>query len=291
MFGYGAHGAAAIDALAGLGVTPAAVVVPGNRRGADVDAVASRAAERGVPVLVQPPRAARAAFVDRLRAMSPELFLVWSYSMLLPDDVLALPRLGTVNVHTGLLPEYRGGHVLQWALLNGERETGVTLHYVDASVDTGPVIAETRFPIAPDDDAVSVKAKLQAAGSELLRAWWPRIADGTAPRIPQDETRARLWPMRRVEEGAIDLTKTAADVCRLVRALNANDPGAYLDVAGRRISIRRATPVPVATADGWCLHAADADVLVAEAWADGRRLDRSELLNLRDVVSNHSSGR
>jgi methionyl-tRNA formyltransferase len=290
-FGYGAHGIAGIDVLVDAGATIAAVVVPGNRSGADVDMVMARAAECGVPVMVQPPRSTRAAFVERLRALSPDLFLVWSYSMLLPPDLLEIPRLGTVNVHTGLLPEYRGGHVLQWALLNGEPETGVTLHYLDAGVDTGPIICATRFAIAADDDAVSVRVKLQHAGGALLREWWPRIADGTAPRTAQDPASGRLWPMRRVDEGRIDLSRSAAEVCRLVRALNANDPGAFVERGGERISIRRARAVASGGSDGWRLRAADADVLVLEAAIRGRRLDPSEMLELRELVPHPQPGR
>src|SRR5439155_9931615 len=150
-FGYGPFATAGIDALVASGARLAALVVPSNRTGADVELVRARAVHEGLPVWVQPPRDARAPFVDVLRSAAPDAIVVWSYSLLLPGDVLAVPRRGAVNVHTGLLPEYRGGHVLQWALLNGEHETGVTLHYMDEGLDTGPIVAQTRFPIADED--------------------------------------------------------------------------------------------------------------------------------------------
>jgi len=291
-FGLGPHGVEGIDVLASVGDGTAMVVVPSNREGPAVDHVIAAATRKGLPIARQPRRTGIASFVSYLRSLAPDVFVVWSYSMMIPQAVLDIPPLGTVNVHTGLLPEYRGGHVLQWALLNGERETGVTLHYMDAGVDTGPVIAERRFPIAAEDDALSVKEALKATGSALLREWWPRIANGTAPRTPQDESRARHWRLRTPEEGRIDLTRPAAEICRLVRALNSNDPGAYIEVGGRRISIVHAQPLPVASgATGGVLSAGDGGILVTEARIDGRPLEPSELSHLRDRVSQHQSAR
>ncbi len=132
----------------------------------------------------------------------------------------------------------------QWAIINGEREFGVTLHYVDDGVDTGPVIAERRFALDDTDDAQSVAGKLREAGSELLTTWWPRLIDGTAPRIPQDESRAKYWPLRTPEEGRVTWEMSAPAICRLVRALSANSPGAYVDVRGRRIRLRRTAVMP-----------------------------------------------
>ena len=168
--------------------------------------------------------------------------VVWSYSMILPQAVLDVPRLGVVNVHGGLLPEYRGGHVMQWAIINGEPETGVTLHYMDAGIDTGPVIADARFPIQVDDDAVRVRSNVKRFGADLLRRWWPEIAAGRAPRMPQDETRARYWPMRTPEEGRIDWTATNERICRLVRALACNEPGAFTVVTDTTLVVRRLRP-------------------------------------------------
>jgi methionyl-tRNA formyltransferase len=289
-FGYGPLALAGLDALAEADAKPSAVVVPGNRAGAGVDAVRLRAARDRIPVLIQPPRATVGPLVAELHRLATDVILVWSYSMRLPAEVLAVPRRGAVNVHSGLLPEYRGGHVIQWALINGEPETGVTLHYMDADIDTGPVIGQRRFPIGEDDDAVSVREKLKASGGALLKHWWPRIADGTAPRTPQDESRARRWPMRRPEEGLIDLSRSAASICRLVRALRANDPGAYLEVGGHRMSIKRAVPLVAGMHHGMAglrMAARDADILVSEAQLEGRLFVGTALEDLRALVSQH----
>jgi methionyl-tRNA formyltransferase len=281
VFGYGELGIAAARALTGAGARVGAIVVPSNRSGEDVDRVAAFAAEQGFPLWVQPPSRAIEPFVRQLQAAAPDVIAVWSYSMLLPQAVLAVPRLGAVNVHGGLLPDYRGGHVMQWALINGETQTGVTLHYMDAGIDTGPVIAEARFPIEADDDAVRVRSRLKTSGVDLLRRWWPQIAAGTAPRAPQDETRARYWRMRTVEDGRIDWTMTNERICRVVRALACNEPGAFVEVDGAIITIREARPVPatqttgqagtVGAADsrGVQVRAGDGDVLVTKLLVGG----------------------
>jgi methionyl-tRNA formyltransferase len=243
VFGYGPNGRESLRALDQLGVTPAAVVVPGNRTGHDIDVVRQFAGDRGWPVLEQPRRAALAPFLDTIRALRPDLLFVWSYSMLLPAELIGIAPLGAVNLHTGLLPEYRGGHVLNWAIINGERETGVTLAFLDEGVDTGPVIAERRFPIEWQDDAATVNEKLRVAGSELIRQWWPVIISGKAPRTPQDESRARYYRMRGPDDGRIDWTQSNTDIYNLVRALVAPWPGAFTDIDGRRIVIRRVQPV------------------------------------------------
>src|SRR3954464_633041 len=112
VFGYGPLALASLNTLERLGVTPEAVVVPGNRSGPDVDLVAAHVRARGWTLLVQPPRNAIGPFLDAVRRLKPDLLFVWSYSMLLPPELIALAPRGAVNMHGGLLPEYRGGHVM-----------------------------------------------------------------------------------------------------------------------------------------------------------------------------------
>jgi methionyl-tRNA formyltransferase len=291
-FGYGELGAAGVDALVARGAKLAAVVVPGNRHGPDVERMHQVAARERTALLVQPPRAGLRPFVEALRETAPELMVVWSYSMKLPAQLLAIPPLGAVNLHGGLLPEYRGGHVVQWALLNGERESGVTLHYMDEGIDTGPVIAERRFGLEDTDDAESVREKIRTAGSTLLAEWWPRLLDGTAPRVPQDESRARYWRMRMPEDGRIDWAMSATFVWRLVRALRCNTPGPFVEVAGRKVSIRGVEPtahlvaqappgeIVEAGPSGVRVAVGGGDILITAAELDGRTLPAAELAGL-----------
>jgi methionyl-tRNA formyltransferase len=292
-FGYGELGLAGLQTLLSIGAPVSNVIVPGNRSGPGVDLVREAAARCALPVLVQPPRRDIGPFVDTLRGVRPDLIIVCSYSMMLPPAVLAVPAKGAVNVHGGLLPQYRGGHVTQWAIINAEREFGVTLHYIDEGVDTGPVIAERRFALDEADDAYTVGAKLREVGSQLLTTWWPRLIDGTAPRVPQDESRAKYWPLRTPEEGRITWTMSAPAICRLVRALCANSPGAYVQLPEHRIRLRRALALPsldrhaqpgevvTVDADAVRVAAADGDVLIMAAVdMEGQRLAPGTLAEL-----------
>ena len=239
VFGYGPLALAALDALARIGVTPAAVVVPGNRQGADVDLVVTRARKQSLPLLVQPKRSALGPFLESLRALRPDVLLVWSYSMLLPPELIAVAPKGAFNLHGGILPAYRGGHVMNWAILNGERESGATLHYIDAGIDTGDVVADERFPIEQSDDAASVQGKLKAAGEALIAKWWPSIEQGTAPRTPQDESRARYYRMRTPDDGLVEWSQTNRQIYNLVRALSAPWPGAHTFAGDTKLVLRR----------------------------------------------------
>lgn len=250
VFGYGRLALAALDTFARLAVTPAAVVVPGNRQGAEVDMVAARAAEQGLPLLVQPKRAALAPFLETLRAIAPDVLFVWSYTMLLPAELIAVAPKGAVNLHGGILPEYRGGHVMNWTLINGEQESAATLHYLDAGIDTGPVIGEQRFPIGWRDDITSVQVELQAAGERLLERWWPSIAAGTAPKTPQDESRARYYRMRSADDGLVDWSRSNVAIYNLVRALTAPWPGAHTFCSGTKLVLRQVEPVAAGDATG-----------------------------------------
>lgn len=291
-FGYGELGVVGLDTLISAGAPVAAVVVPGNRAGDHVNLVRDAATHRHIPVLVQPSRRDVASFVEALRAIGPDVIIAWSYSMILPASVLAIPAHGAVNVHGGPLPEYRGGHVAQWAIINGEREFGVTLHYMDEGIDTGPIIDARRFPLDDIDDARSLRHRTQEAGSDLLRRWWPRIADGTAPRSPQDSSRATYWPIRTAEDGRIMWTMTAQSICRLVRALGCNTPGAYVEAAGGRVSIRQAEshlsrvanapPGQILAADRSSVRVAtmDGDLVISLAEIDGQPIETVALADL-----------
>lgn len=246
VFGYGRLALAALDTFERLGVTPVAVVVPGNRQGPDVDMVAARAGGKSWPLLVQPRRKDQAPFIAAIAALRPDLLFVWSYPMLLSPELIALAPKGAVNIHGAALPEYRGGHVMNWTILNGERESAATLHYLDAGIDTGPIVAEERFPIGDDDDIATVQQKLRAAGETLIEKWWPAIVQGTAPRLPQDESRAKYYRMRSADDGLVDWAGTNVEIRNLVRALVAPWPGAYTWCGATKLVLRRVVAVPTA---------------------------------------------
>jgi methionyl-tRNA formyltransferase len=183
----------------------------------------------GVPLLVQPrpDTSAYAEFVSDLRRLELDLIIVDSYSMRLPADVLAIPSRGAFNVHGALLPAYRGANPTQWALLNDERETGVTIHLMTEEFDAGDIVAQRRLRIRFDDTWVDIHARMRQTTEELLAEQVPRIIDGTYDRRPQDPAAARHFSRRHPEDGRIDWGASVLAIYNLVRALVAPNPGAF----------------------------------------------------------------
>ena len=173
--------------------TVAAVIGADNRPGDWTD-LARLADAHGVPFLRQPFKkdaARRADFIAAIANVGADLFVVNSYSMILDADWLTIPRLGVINVHGALLPNYRGANVLNWVLINGEAETGVTVHWMDKGIDTGDILLQERVAIAADDTALTLRDKLSTPVPLLLREAIAKIASGSPPRIPQNNEQAR----------------------------------------------------------------------------------------------------
>ena len=187
-------------------------------------------------------------FVDEVRALEPDLILVNSYSMRVRTELLGLPRLGCVNVHGGLLPEYRGSNPIQWALLNDETETGVTIHYMTEEFDQGDIIAQRTVPICFQDTWLDIRARLEEATEALLHEELPRILSGTNARSPQDESRARYYRRRSPEDGRMDWPRAVRDLYNLIRALVKPHPGAFYDSASQRVVLDRYLSIDEVTA-------------------------------------------
>lgn len=239
VFGYDRLLLASLEVLTGAEAEVAAVVVPSIRADALAGEVRAEVAARGFCTIEQPGKAAAEGFAERLAQLAPDLIFVWSYPMILPREVIEIPRLGCVNLHMGLLPQYRGVNGLKWALLNGESETGVTLHYMDEGVDTGDMIARASFPITGDDDLVSLMRKARYAGIHLLKNTWLGIADGSATRMPQDESIAGYYSSAMKPSREIDWSRPAAEIHNLIRASPPPFEGVYTFVRGERIVVRR----------------------------------------------------
>jgi methionyl-tRNA formyltransferase len=191
----------------------------GRKRELTPPPVKSFALEHGLPVL-QPERLRAADAVEAVAAYRPDLIVTAAYGQILPKAVLELPRLGCVNVHGSLLPKYRGGAPIQRCVINGEKVTGVTLMYMAEGLDTGDMIARVEVPITDEDTAGTMFGKLSAAGAELLAQWLPKLADGTAPRVPQNDAEATYAPNLTREDERIDWSGTARAVFNRVRGLN-----------------------------------------------------------------------
>jgi methionyl-tRNA formyltransferase len=180
--------------------------------------------------------------VEILRGTAPDLLFCVGWTQLLKKAVLELPRLGCLGFHASYLPAYRGRAPVNWAIINGERETGNTLMFLDEGVDTGDILAQRSFPIEDDDTCATVYEKVARSEDEMIREVMPLIHDGRMPRRPQDHAAATVMPRRRPEDGIVDWTRTTKQLHDWVRALTHPYPGAFTTLAGRRVWIWKASP-------------------------------------------------
>ena len=157
--------------------------------------------------------------LEEIRQMSPELIVVAAYGRLLPRKILELPAKGCINVHSSLLPKYRGAAPINWAVLNGEEETGVTIMYMAQELDAGDIIAQASTPIDPEETVESVHDRLAGLGARLLVQTVARLEAGTAERTPQDGERATYAPMLSRELSPIDWTRPAREIHDQIRGL------------------------------------------------------------------------
>jgi len=179
-------------------------------------------------------------FVGLIRGSAPDLILSFYYRRLLSKELLSLPRLGGVNLHGSLLPRYRGRSPVNWVLVNGETETGVTLHYMVEQADAGDIIAQRRVPIDIGDTALTLFHKVTAAGRELFEETFPLLKAGAAPRIPQDPRLATTFRGRRPEDGRVTWDEPATAIYNLVRAVTHPYPGAFTWINGHKLFIWQA---------------------------------------------------
>lgn len=198
-----------------------------------------------VPLLIQPRRASAEylAFVHEIIELQPDFILVNSYSMLLPQELLDIPRFGAINIHGALLPQYRGCNPMQWAIINNETETGVTMHHMDAGFDTGDIIAQKQVPLLFEDTWRNVQQRIGVATEELLVEEIPKIMAGTNSRTPQSGGQAQYWRRRKPEDGRFEWSWKAVDIYNLIRALVHPHPGAfYIDSNGNKTVIDHFVP-------------------------------------------------
>lgn len=238
VFLNGDRGLPVLDALCMDGHGVESIIVPANKTVKGLAEIAQRHGVRIWPVAdVNAPD-----FIAEMRVASPELFIIAGYSTIFRRPIYSLPRLGTINLHGGRLPEYRGGSPLNWQIINGENEAGISVIRVDDGIDSGPILAEGRIAIGASDTIATVHA---AANRQFPSLVLESIAslerDPGAGRV-QDESHACYWHQRNDEDGRIDPSRqTAKQIDRQVRALTRPYPGAYALLDGRRIRILQAS--------------------------------------------------
>jgi len=197
------------------------------------------AAERhGLPVL-QPEKLSQPDVLASLATAKPDVIAVAAFGQFLPRAVRDLPPLGCVNVHASLLPKYRGGAPIAWALIRGDTETGVTIMRITEGMDAGPMLLQRVIPIAPEDDAGTLHDRLADLGASALSDALAMLARGEAAWAAQDDTQATLAPKLRDEDCRLDLAGDPAALVNRVRGLTPA-PGAYLLWGGQRLKVSRA---------------------------------------------------
>jgi len=200
--------------------------------------VASLAASEGIEVYA-PEDINHPMWVSRIREMAPDILFSFYYRRMVSPAILEIPPRGCLNLHGSLLPRYRGRCPINWVLVNGEKETGVTLHYMTPRPDDGDIVGQKAFPIAEEDTALSVYEKSEKAAAELLDELLPLLRRGTAPRVPQDHSKASYFGGRRPEDGLIDWKRPAEMVRNLVRAVTRPYPGAFTYIGDRKLYVWR----------------------------------------------------
>lgn len=206
------------------------------------------ALEAGIPVY-QPRRVREQEWVDKLKEMNPDVIVVVAFGQIIPKSILDMPKYGCINVHGSLLPAYRGAAPIQWAVINGEKESGVTTMYMDEGIDTGDMLLKTVVELAPDETGGSLFDKLSDEGAKLLIRTLKALEAGTV--VPEKQPAESPNPYSQMltkKDGAIDWNKDAASIERLIRGLNPW-PSAYTKFRGKMLKIWAAEVEP--SADGY----------------------------------------
>jgi len=218
----------------------------------------------------QPRRVRDEAAQELLRALASDVQVVVAYGQILPRSVIDIPPHGTVNVHASLLPRYRGAAPIQWAIVNGERETGVTTMLIDEGLDTGPTLLSRSLPIGAEETAADLEPRLAALGAEVLIPTLAGLASGSLKAVPQDAARATLAPLIHKEDGRIDWTMPAETLARRVRGFHPW-PGTVTTWRGQPLKVLRARPEADGPVEPGEIVAVDRDGLVVGA-GSGTRL-------------------
>ena len=245
----------------------------------------------GIPVF-QPVKI-RADGVEDLKALAPDLCVTAAFGQILSQEVLDIPKVGTVNVHSSLLPKYRGSAPINWAVMEGETVTGVTTMMTDKGLDTGDILLKREVPILPGETAEELTARLAPIGAELLIETIRRLEAGDCPRVKQNEAEASYFPMLKKEMGDIDWNLPAEKIVNLVRGLTPWPGTCFTWGDGETVKVWKAEttenpglePGQIIAADakqGLVIAAGDNAVRVMELQAPG-----GKRMNARDYLRGH----
>lgn len=241
VFAYHSVGVRCLKVLLARGIDVALVVTHMDNPNETIwfDSVAALCAEHGIETIT-PDDPRDPALQARVSALAPDFIFSFYYRHMLPVSLLACARLGAFNMHGSLLPKYRGRVPVNWAVLHGETETGMTLHEMAAKPDAGAIIAQTSVPILPDDTAHEVFLKLVVAAEQTLWRVLPDFLRNDIPRLPNRLDQGSYFSGRKPEDGRVDWSQTAQQVYNLHRAVAPPYPGAFFEHGGKTYVIGKA---------------------------------------------------
>jgi methionyl-tRNA formyltransferase len=229
------------------------VTQPDRPRGRGLDLTASPvkecALELALPTLQPDKIKNNEDFRAQLAAANPDAIIVVGYGRIIPQWMIDLPRLGNINLHASLLPEYRGAAPIQWAIASGETVTGVTTMRIDAGLDTGDILLQKEIPIAPDDTAETLAPHLAAVGADLMVDTLTGLQAGTIQPKPQDHSKATLAPILKKEDGLIDFHRSAIEIVNRLRGFQPW-PGACTRFRGKNLALLAAKSSAIAVPIG-----------------------------------------
>ncbi len=242
--------------------------------------------------LYQPEKAKDEPFLECIRDLQPDLFVVIAYGQILAKALLQIPKWGAVNVHASLLPQYRGAAPINWAILKGEKVTGVTTMMLDEGMDTGDILLQTEIPIGEEEATETLYDRLSSVGAQLLLKTLEGMKAGNIHPIPQDHSKATYAPPLKKEDGHIDWKKEAEEIHRQIRAFTPW-PGAFTEWGGRRLKIcrgevRKGASYQKAGAVVWMgsdfmeVAAGKDSYIIKEVQLEGKRR-----MDVRDFLSGH----
>lgn len=239
-FGKWMRGVACLDALLKSHHDIVAIVAQKEQEQPSMITFVER---KGIKVLL-PEDVNAPMFAKILRNMQADVFVLAGYTKILKEEIISIPRLGCINLHGGRLPEYRGASPLNWQIINGEKEIGLSIFVLDRGIDTGDILSETRFPLMPDETITDVVKNSLEIFPKMLLETLNSLSMGTIRRVKQDLSVGHTYPKRRPDDGRIQWKdSTAMKIHNLVRALTLPYPGAFTYYHGEKIIINKTAVV------------------------------------------------
>ena len=264
LIGQATFGQKVLEALLNRGEQVAAVYVPPDKPGSRIDPLKESAQQRGIPVF-QPQRMRDPGVYDKFVELAPDLGVMAFVTDIVPESILNRPRMGTIQYHPSLLPKHRGRSAINWAIINGDKKTGITILWPDAGIDTGPILLQKEADISPTDTVGSLYYdKLSPLGVEAIMESIDLIHKGRAPRIPQDESQATYERPCREKDAIIDWAQPIVKVYNLIRGTNPQ-PGATTSLRNQKLKIFDCHLImqAVSAAPGDIIDTSDKGIVVA----------------------------